>query len=216
MARNKYPEETVEKILTAARRLFLEKGYEHTTIQDIVDQLDGLTKGAVYHHFKSKEEILAALKDSMYSEADVFHDAEQQTGMNGLEKIRYALQRNQEYQAVPENAGLSREFIPLLENPRILANVIRGNRDSISPRFLALIQEGQRDGSIHTDYAQELAELLPLLELWLNPTIYPASPEGERRKLKLIQEMYAHFGIPLVTDEFIDQVCTGIYGDEAQ
>ena len=39
MARNKYPEETVEKILTAAKRLFLEKGYERTTIQDIVDQL---------------------------------------------------------------------------------------------------------------------------------------------------------------------------------
>lgn len=57
MARNKYPEETVEKILEAAKRLFLEKGYEQTTIQDIVDQLGGLTKGAVYHHFKSKADI---------------------------------------------------------------------------------------------------------------------------------------------------------------
>ncbi|MCD8160644.1 MAG: TetR/AcrR family transcriptional regulator [Clostridiales bacterium] len=216
MARNKYPEETVEKILTAARRLFLEKGYEHTTIQDIVDQLDGLTKGAIYHHFKSKEEILTALKDDMYSEADVFHDMEQQTGLNGLEKLQYVLRRNQEYQTTPENIGISRQFVPLLENPHILANMIRGNRDNLSPRLLTLIQEGQRDGSIHTDYAQELAELLSLLELWLGPTVYPASPEGERRKLKLIQEMYAHFGIPLVTDEFIDQVCTGIYGDGEQ
>ena len=41
VARNKYPEETVKKILTAAKRLFLEKGYEKTTIQDIVDQLGG-------------------------------------------------------------------------------------------------------------------------------------------------------------------------------
>ena len=55
MARNKYPEETVEKILDTAQRLFLEKGYDHTTIQDIVDNLGGLTKGAVYHHFKSKK-----------------------------------------------------------------------------------------------------------------------------------------------------------------
>ena len=39
MARNKYPEETVEKILDTAQRLFLEKGYDHTTIQDIVDNL---------------------------------------------------------------------------------------------------------------------------------------------------------------------------------
>ena len=66
MARNKYPEVTVEKILTAAKRLFLEKGYDNTTIQDIVDELGGLTKGAVYHHFKSKEEIMDALGDSMF------------------------------------------------------------------------------------------------------------------------------------------------------
>ena len=47
MARNKYPEVTVEKILDVAHRLFLEKGYDNTTIQDIVDNLDGLSKGAV-------------------------------------------------------------------------------------------------------------------------------------------------------------------------
>ena len=56
------PEVTVEKILDAAQRLFLEKGYENTTIQDIVGELGGLTKGAVYHHFKSKEEIMDAVK----------------------------------------------------------------------------------------------------------------------------------------------------------
>lgn len=39
MARNKYPELTVEKILEVSQRLFLEKGYEQTTIQDIVDNL---------------------------------------------------------------------------------------------------------------------------------------------------------------------------------
>ena len=41
MARNKYPEITVEKILRAAQKLFLEKGYDNTTIQDIVDELNG-------------------------------------------------------------------------------------------------------------------------------------------------------------------------------
>ena len=54
MSRNKYPEMTVEKILDTAQQLFLEKGYDNTTIQDIVDHLGGLSKGAVYHHFKSK------------------------------------------------------------------------------------------------------------------------------------------------------------------
>ena len=36
VARNKYPEITVEIILDVAQRLFLEKGYDNTTIQDII------------------------------------------------------------------------------------------------------------------------------------------------------------------------------------
>ena len=63
MARNRHPEETVSLILDTAYRLFVEKGYEHTSIQDILDGLGGLSKGAVYHHFKSKEEILEAVVD---------------------------------------------------------------------------------------------------------------------------------------------------------
>ena len=56
MPRNKYPEQTVEKILDAAAQLFLQKGYQNTTLQDIIDATK-LSKGAVYHHFKSNDEI---------------------------------------------------------------------------------------------------------------------------------------------------------------
>ena len=49
MARNKYPEVTVNRILDVATRLFLEKGYEETTIQAILDELGDLSKGAIYH-----------------------------------------------------------------------------------------------------------------------------------------------------------------------
>ena len=72
MARNKYPEVTEERILDTAQHLFLEKGYENTTIQDIVNELGGLTKGAVYHHFKSKEEIMDAVSDRMFFENNPF------------------------------------------------------------------------------------------------------------------------------------------------
>ena len=65
MARNKHPEETVNRILDVATRLFMEKGYEHSSIQDIIDELGGLSKGAIYHHFKSKEEILIAVTDQI-------------------------------------------------------------------------------------------------------------------------------------------------------
>ena len=70
MARNKHPEETVNQILNVAYRLFMEKGYEHTSIQDILNNLGGLSKGAIYHHFKSKEEILETVTNRMTEESN--------------------------------------------------------------------------------------------------------------------------------------------------
>ena len=46
MARNKYPEITEARILDTATKLFLEKGWEETTVQDIVDELGDITRGA--------------------------------------------------------------------------------------------------------------------------------------------------------------------------
>ncbi len=43
MARNKHPEETVNLILDKAFDLFMEKGYEHTSIQDLLNNLGGLS-----------------------------------------------------------------------------------------------------------------------------------------------------------------------------
>ena len=54
MARNKYPEQTVKLILDVSTRLFVEKGYEQTSLQDIINETK-LSKGAIYHHFSSKE-----------------------------------------------------------------------------------------------------------------------------------------------------------------
>lgn len=49
-----------EQILTSANRLFSENGYENTSMNEIA-QYVGLTKGALYYHFKSKEAILISL-----------------------------------------------------------------------------------------------------------------------------------------------------------
>ena len=46
-----------EKIINAAWELFREKGYEETTLQDIIDK-SGTSRGAFYHHFRAKEDLL--------------------------------------------------------------------------------------------------------------------------------------------------------------
>lgn len=46
-----------DRIITAAWDLFMEKGYEETTLQDIIER-SGSSRGAFYHHFRSKEDLL--------------------------------------------------------------------------------------------------------------------------------------------------------------
>lgn len=47
-----------KRVLQAATRLFAERGYESTSVQEIVEAA-GVTKGALYHYFRSKDELLA-------------------------------------------------------------------------------------------------------------------------------------------------------------
>lgn len=211
MARNKYPEVTVERILDVSQRLFLEKGYENTTIQDIVDELGGLTKGAVYHHFKSKEEIMDAVGDRMFFSNNPFEAVRGRTDLNGLQKLREAVRLNQSDE---ERVRLTAQSIPIAKSPRLLQEMIVSNRKVLTPYFLELIEEGNRDGSMHTAYPREIAELLPLLtSLWLLPSVFPASREQMKRKFLFLGEMLEKMGVPLMddsiralVDDFFDQI----------
>lgn len=203
MARNKYPEVTVEKILDVAQRLFLEKGYDATTIQDIVDELGGLTKGAIYHHFKSKEDIMDALGDKLFFDHNPFEEVKKRKDLNGLQKMKMAIILNQ---SDKETAEISKQAIPILKNPRVLARMIESNNRVLSPLWFELIEEGNRDGSINTKYAKELSELLSLLDIWMIPSIYPASNEEAQHKFEFITEMFSSMGLPLFDDEIMDIV----------
>jgi AcrR family transcriptional regulator len=54
------PEQRRQQLLRSASRLFLKHGYRGTTTEQIARNAR-LTKGALYHHFKSKEDVLFAL-----------------------------------------------------------------------------------------------------------------------------------------------------------
>ena len=211
MARNKYPEVTEERILDVAQRLFLEKGYENTTIQDIVDGLGGMTKGAVYHHFKSKEDIMGAVGDRMFFRNNPFEAVKKRQDLNGLEKLREAVRLNQ---ADQDRETMTAQSLSIYKSPRLLVEMIDSNRRVLTPYFQELIEEGNRDGSIHTAYAKEIAELLPLLtSLWLLPSVFPGTKEEMRRKFDFLAEMLEKMGVPLMNEEiyslvneFFDQV----------
>ena len=211
MARNKYPEVTVERILDAAQKLFLEKGYDHTTIQDIVDELGDLTKGAVYHHFKSKEEIMDAVGDRMFFTNNPFEAVRNRSDLNGLEKLREAIRINQTDNS---RTDLNIQSMPIYKDPRLLMEMIDSNRRILTPHVQELLEEGNRDGSMHTEYTREIAELLPLLtSLWMLPSIFPATKDEMKRKFIFLGDMLDKMGVPLfdeatsrLVDDYFDKM----------
>lgn len=193
----KPPEQWKDEILKTAKKLFLSKGYEETSITDIMQEVGG-AKGMFYRFFQSKEELMQALGDQMFFENNPFEIIKKRTDLNGLQKIRELLVLNQ---SDMERDSLNVQAIPILKDPRILMAAIEANRRVLTPLWFELLEEGRQDGSIKTEYAKELSELLPLINFWIMPSVYPATAEEIRHKYHFIVDVLAKMGLPLIDDK---------------
>ena len=203
--RNKYPEETVKKILDASAKLFLEKGFEQTTILDIVDNLGGLTRGAFYHHFKSKEEVLEAVVENMFGENDpVERVMRNDKGLDGLNKVKMIMKYSMERQfSDKKRTTLSNAYLSLLSNPRFLAEQVKSTQE-VSRAIEPMIAEGMADGSIKPGNPRILAEIYMLLiNIWLLPTIYPCDEKEAWVKVMTIKQVLDGMGFPIIDDEVL-------------
>lgn len=192
----KQPQEWEKEILDAAKFLFLSKGYEETSVSDIMERVGG-AKGMFYRFFESKEKVMQTLGDRMFLEHNPFEEVKKRTDLNGLQKIKevFALDRADE-----EREAVSAQAIPILKDPRILAAAVEANRRVLTPLWFELIEEGRRDGSIQTVYAKELSELLPLVNFWLMPSVFPASAEEILHKCEFIAKVLATMGLPIMDE----------------
>lgn len=195
----KTPEEWRKEILNAAQHLFISKGYEETSISDIMEMAGG-AKGMFYRCFESKEDVMHALGNQMFFENNPFDAVKDRDDLNGLQKIKALLVMNQSDE---ERNHLNMQAIPILKDPHILAAAIAENRRVLTPLWLELLEEGKNDGSIKTEYSRELSELLPLINFWLMPTVFPATEEELHHKYRFVMEMLEHMGLPIFDDEAV-------------
>lgn len=203
MARNKYPEVTINRILDVSETLFTEKGYDNTTIQNIIDALGDLSKGAIYHHFKSKEAIIDALTTRMYGNVDtLLNELMMNQKLNGLEKIRELLYITLESSA---QQALLKVVPKLQKNPKLLIRHLDVTMNKLADDVLqTFIRTGISDGSIKTDYPKELAEVLAMLiNIWLNPFVFEATAEEVYRKCMFIKHMTDALGVPVFDERVI-------------
>ena len=199
MARNKYPEETVKLILDVSTRLFSEKGYDDTSLQDIINETK-LSKGAIYHHFSSKEDILKAIFHRLGNEnAEIFAKIRDDNRLRGIEKLRKIFQTA----VFHSNQSVLLTVSPcLLNNPRFLAMQIEQIYELIAPQFVEpILAEGIKDGSINIENQHEIAEAIMILtNVWLNPLVKMTDTEGMKKRCDTFNTLLKGLGIDGLLD----------------
>jgi len=67
-------DDTASQIRQVALDLFSEQGFDGTSLQQIADRL-GVTKAALYYHYRSKDELLAAVVEPLFTNLEAFMDS---------------------------------------------------------------------------------------------------------------------------------------------
>ena len=136
-----YKEEARSRILDAANRVFAEKGYHEATMDDIAKRL-GVSKGAIYLYFSSKEDLFEAMvktapqafKEILYSsfgdEADPVQSATQ--FFDKMLKLSAS------------NPGLSFEILSEASRNPTLKRILKQNHAEYEEVLTSFLAEGQK------------------------------------------------------------------------
>lgn len=136
------------KIVSAAWDLFHDKGYDHTTVDDIIE-LSGTSKGSFYYYFNTKDELLSTLStvlDDYYEELDVQMDPD----MNSFDKLLYI---NYKVHTMMEEK-ISIDLLASLYSTQLIAKGQRHLLDQNRTYYKLLtkiVEEGQKRGQIRSD-----------------------------------------------------------------
>lgn len=192
-------EKTKSEILQTAVRMFQERGWTSVKIEDIVNEV-GVTRGAFYHYFKSREELIVAAMDVIYNEHNSFVLADQEEGLNTLEKLHFALTHNINFNA--ENTEMRMMFEKALKNPEVFRSEFYSMMNTTAPFLERLLKEGNKEGLISVAYPKQMAQVMTLLtNMWLNPMILPASEQEMNDRVSFLKELGDSLGIPVIDDE---------------
>jgi len=201
MARILNPKGTIEKILSVSGKLFVEKGFEKTSTQDIVN-VSGISKGTIFHHFRSKEDILAAVMRGHFDKAErrIRGWLAEMEGLSAREKIIALFDMAFD----DDGANAFTLFAIELHSPHMILANMQDCVNRTAPIIAKLIRDGMDDGSIETDSPDECAQVFMLLyNVWCDPVALRCDAETLRRRMAFVQRAMKLWGADVVTDDFI-------------
>ncbi len=195
---------TIETILEVSARLFLEKGFDRISVQDIANQAK-ISKGAIYHHFSSKEEIINAVMNMQARDIeDKLKTWLIEAGdVSAKEKLVYALKKN-----ISEHENYSFEEIKnFAKNSKSADYIVAYMKLSVgkSAELLSeVIREGNLDSSLSTEFPDECAEVfLLLINIWCDPFIFKSDLNKVLKKLEFLKHAMKMLNVDILDDEII-------------
>ena len=154
---------TRQDIIQAGARLFAQHGYFHTSTNDLLEAVS-ISKGAFYHHFKSKEELALAVLDHLRQEyqRQVFDsiDPDTEPAQRLWDTLNQLLELNSSGQW-PHCLLLARLAQEMAQEDSQLSQSVAQAVDWIMDRWQTLVAEAQAAGGVRADLDSEvLAQLI--------------------------------------------------------
>ncbi|MEV6233658.1 TetR/AcrR family transcriptional regulator [Saccharopolyspora shandongensis] len=143
-----------QRLLAVATRLFAEQGFEMTSVQQIVDAA-GVTKGAMYHYFGSKDDLLYEIYARVLRVQQARMESAADSGAPVQERL-HAVAAD----VVATTAANLDDTVIFFRSMHLLhpdkQAEVRAQRRRYHERVRALIEEGQRSGVFREDKAADL------------------------------------------------------------
>lgn len=198
----KPPEIRSAELLDCAQRLFFEHGYDNTTVNDIIREA-GLSKGAFYHHFTSKEALLEALAarlahDSLAELRPMLEDP----SLDGIGRLNalFAGSRRLNVELAPQ---LRKTFFVVFrpENLALFHRVDQAARELVKPIIADLLRKGSDEGILDVPDPEAFAEMFLQLRLIFRDVMQRALRQAERGNIdeaaQLLDERLRLYGIAI-------------------
>lgn len=151
-------EERRNEILDAADELFGNKGFDGTSTNDILNKV-GIARGTLYHHFKSKEDVMNALIDR-YS-ARLLVTAQEIAADKSIPAVERMIRVVMALNISGESSSKEMmEHIHRSQNALMHQKIQRVIINGVTPILTGIIQEGTRQGLFNTPFPYECMEMI--------------------------------------------------------
>lgn len=182
--KNMKPEERRSQLIDVAQYLFFTKGFEDTTMADIMAAAN-ISKGGFYHHFTSKDELLFAvlgrIADLVLAPMDAIANDTSSPALNRLDQY---LKMRSSYLKEHDYAGQVEFFRVMNDDKNILLLEMfkRHVRDALEPTLTKIIQDGCDEGTFDVADAKTAADMVIVLGTFFDPALkYAIDVRGTER-----------------------------------